>query len=79
MWIVLADVSPTAVAVSAPEATRALIEEVSGLSVGALLILLIFMLLRGTFRFDREVKDAQRERDDWKRLWEQERAARRGE
>lgn len=68
-----------AVATTAPQATRALIEEIGGLSVASLLILLVFMLIRGTFRLDREVKDAQRERDEWRRLWDQERASHRND
>lgn len=76
MWIVLADV--TTPAVSAPQATRALIEDIGSLSVASMLILLVFMIVRGTLRLDREVVEAHRERDEWRRLWEQERAAHRG-
>lgn len=60
-------------ALAAPEQVRSLVEEVSGLSVGAILILLVYMLMRGIFRFGREVDEMKAQRDEWKRLWEQER------
>lgn len=79
MWIVPADVTAATAAVSAPQATRALIEEIGGLSVASLLILLMFLVVRGTFRLEREVDEMRAQRDDWRRLWDQERAARRSD